>query len=278
MESSPAGETEAGTRFAFYANNGKFEYIKLMHDDLLTAAVDSRIKRALMAACLLVLLPQPMLTAQAARSIESPEALRQAAVDYALGQAKRRLPEARLSAKAAPLDSRLRMTACKTPLKTQSAAGAARVGNTVVAVQCMSPRWKLYVPVRVDAYIEVVVAARPLLRGTHVAGGQLTHAERNAASLPYGYFTQASEVVGQVLTRNLAPGAVLTPQGLRPPMLVKRGQIVSVTAGSGGLSVSTHGEALQNGARGALIRVRNLQSNRIVQGRVTSVGTVHVGG
>lgn len=214
-----------------------------------------------------------------AQQFQSLDSIRKAAADYALAVAKQTLPAARLQVRATSLDSRLRLPRCDRPLKSSAPSGSREVGHTVVAVRCTGVHpWKLYVPVDVKAQLKVLVAAQPLARGGQVDAAMLSTAERDVAQLPYGYFTRRNAVLGQILRRNLAPGEVLTPGVLRPPLLVRRGQVVTLTAGAEGFSVSTQGVALQDGARGALVRVRNSRSKRVVQGVVTASGQVMVQG
>jgi flagella basal body P-ring formation protein FlgA len=44
----------------------------------------------------------------------------------------------------------------------------------------------------------------------------------------------------------------------------------------GGVSITSIGEALGNGSRGAMIRVRNVQSRKIVGGKIISPGVVEM--
>ena len=82
--------------------------------------------------------------------------------------------------------------------------------------------------------------------------------------------------VGQEATRRLIPGQVLTTAHVAPPELVKRGQEVTLYAARPGLSVRMKGEALEDGAEGERIRVRNRSSKRIVEGYVEPSGAVRV--
>ncbi len=214
----------------------------------------------------------------AATEIESLAAIRQAAGRFAISRLESVLPDAKPSVKVGQLDTRLKLAACGQKLRLSAPAGSANVGNTVVAVVCPGPvAWKLYVPVRVAARQRVVIAARSLKRGVHLGRADLSMASRNLARLSYGYYTRPDEVIGQVLTRNLIQGRVITPTSLRPPLLVKRGQVVTIKVQEGELSVTAQGEALQNGAQGSLVRVRNVESKRIVQGIVIGFGVVEVG-
>jgi flagella basal body P-ring formation protein FlgA len=72
----------------------------------------------------------------------------------------------------------------------------------------------------------------------------------------------------------LRPGDILRSGQLSSPVLVKRGDAVLMIARREGIEVSTAGEALDAGARGALVRVRNAGSGQIVRMRVAGPGAV----
>ena len=60
---------------------------------------------------------------------------------------------------------------------------------------------------------------------------------------------------------------------LASPTLVKRGEAVRIVARNEQVEVSMAGEALDAGARGSLVRVRNA-SGTIIRAKVTGAGTV----
>jgi flagella basal body P-ring formation protein FlgA len=72
----------------------------------------------------------------------------------------------------------------------------------------------------------------------------------------------------------LRAGDVLRNNSLSAPVLVKRGDAVVMVARIEGIEVSTAGEALDAGAKGAAVRVRNSTSGQTVRMRVTGAGTV----
>lgn len=247
---------------------------------ILTA--ESRLRRAATAFWrlgALLALGAACVPASAAPGFESPAVIARAASDYVRAQAQSDMPRAEIGVRAAAPDPRLRLPSCRQPLRMSTPSGARRAGNTVVRVSCAGERpWKLYVPVTVTVRLQVLVAARPLARGTRVTADAVRARLRDVARLPYGYYTRRSEVAGQVLRRNLAAGEALTPGVLRPPLLVRRGQVVTLIAGAAGFSVRSRGTALEGGARGALVRVRNQRSKRVVQGTVVGAGEVRVDG
>lgn len=83
-------------------------------------------------------------------------------------------------------------------------------------------------------------------------------------------------LVGKALTRNLQAGASLREQDAIEPLLVRSNDPVAITYAIPGLLLTSQGRALDSGPKGAIISVRNLQSKRIIRGRITNKGEVVV--
>ncbi len=60
------------------------------------------------------------------------------------------------------------------------------------------------------------------------------------------------------------------------PILIKRGDAVTITAEGDGLSVKMPGVAMSDGRRGEQIRIKNNNSAKIVDAQVTEPGEVAV--
>jgi flagella basal body P-ring formation protein FlgA len=77
----------------------------------------------------------------------------------------------------------------------------------------------------------------------------------------------------------LAPLMPVPPAGLARPggeVVVKAGERVRMTVRSGALTVTAAGEAQQAGRVGDAVRVQNVDSRKVVSGRVTGPGAVEV--
>ncbi|NDC56931.1 MAG: flagella basal body P-ring formation protein FlgA [Alphaproteobacteria bacterium] len=88
--------------------------------------------------------------------------------------------------------------------------------------------------------------------------------------------TDATQLVGQELRRNLAEGQALRLRDVAMPRLVKRGQMVTMRIASPIMSMTARGVAQSDGSAGDLLRLQNTQSKRVVQGVVQPDGTVVV--
>lgn len=133
--------------------------------------------------------------------------------------------------------------------------------------------WRYEYVVRGRVTAMVVVAAEAVSPGQPLEDAQVTMERRDVSSIPDALGAPA-DAVGQASRRSLRAGEVLRAGQLAAPVLVKRGDQVAMVARQQGIEVSTAGEALDAGSRGAIVRVRNSASGQVVRMRVTAAGTV----
>jgi len=126
---------------------------------------------------------------------------------------------------------------------------------------------------RAQLSAEVLVAAAALNAGQAIAETDLRLERRDITNTPDA-LSRSEAAVGQSPRSSLRPGQLLSQRQLQAALLVRRGQKVAIVARRGGLEVQAAGEALEAGAQGAQIRVRNLASGRIIAARVLDAGQV----
>jgi flagella basal body P-ring formation protein FlgA len=174
-------------------------------------------------------------------------------------------------------DPRLKLVLCDQPLTATVPANGARAPRLTAEVRCAgSQPWRLYVPVRVTATRQVVVATRALPRDTVLAPGDVRLANAAAGTPPAGVLHDPGLAVGRRLRRATDEGQPVTVGVLAAATLVRRGQQVLVEAGAGDLKVRMAGVARSDGALGDLIEVENGSSGRVVQAIVRSEKSVEV--
>ncbi len=175
------------------------------------------------------------------------------------------------------LDSRLRLKACPVELEVAFAHPGRDRGNTVLRVRCpVTPAWKLHLPARIAVFDDIAVAARPLVRGQIIDVAAVKLQKTDVSRLNHGYFAKLEDLRDLEARRDLPRGTVLTPKALTPRQLVRAGQTVSLVLDYAGLQVRSSGEALDSASQGQVVRVRNSQSQKIVEGVVTGAGVVRV--
>ncbi len=173
-----------------------------------------------------------------------------------------------------PLDPRLAMADCPVELEAKPRNNDL-IGRITIKISCSSGRnWSLYVPVDVNLYRPVVAAITPVARDTVLDSSHLEMREMDISRLNGSYFTDIEEVIGMQAKRPIQPDMVIVANYLEPPLLIKRGESVLMTAESGGLVVKISGIAMMDGRKGQQISVRNSQSKRVVEARVKAPGQV----
>lgn len=96
------------------------------------------------------------------------------------------------------------------------------------------------------------------------------------ASARRGVIESRKDIVGKIARRTLLPGQPILAIAVDNPRLITIGTQVKIVFSEGGLTITALGMALQAGAAGDLIRVRNQDSNLVVIGVVQQDGTVKV--
>jgi len=176
-----------------------------------------------------------------------------------------------------PLDPRLRMPMCDKELTATLESPAQPIGRVTVKVRCdgASP-WTVFVPAQVKLFRDVVVVTRPLKRTGIIGFEDVALRERDISSINQGYLTSVDQAVGQKLTRPMVTDQVITLVHLEQAEVIRKGDQVVISASSGGLTVKMPGEALSNGGMSEQIRVKNLNSNRVIKAQVMAPGQVEV--
>lgn len=211
-----------------------------------------------------------------AAGVQSRDSIRARAERFLLEQLE---PEQRKDAQIeiGHLDPRLRLRQCPAPLQAFAVGGRPPIGATSVGIRCGQGRpWTLYVTARVVVFADVLVTTRALNRGESVRAGDVRLERKDLSRLHYGYLTRPDAAVGKVLKRGYLAAQVIQPNQLAAPLMVKRGQQVTLLAQSGGIEIRMGGKALGDGAAGDRIQVRNNSSDRIVEGEVIAKGVVQV--
>ena len=128
----------------------------------------------------------------------------------------------------------------------------------------------------VHAVTEVPVLVRGLGRGDLVEEGHLEWRRMRADRLPRDAVLDPERIVGQAARQNLRPGAVLRTADLQRPVIVAKGNIVTMVLRSAALTITAQGRAAEDGGDGDVIRVINSHSNLAVRARVEGPNAVSV--
>lgn len=127
-----------------------------------------------------------------------------------------------------------------------------------------------------ELYGDVVLVSRRLGRRDIISREDLSVVRRNITSFAHELVTSPQEAVGQGLKTSLQPGTVLLKKYLEKQPLVKRGDLVTITASTDFMQITTKGEARSQGAEGDIVQVKNLSSRQMITAQVVGYGLVRV--
>jgi flagella basal body P-ring formation protein FlgA len=176
-----------------------------------------------------------------------------------------------------PLDPRLRLAACGEKLTVFLPNGVRPSGSTVIRVRCPGPQpWTIHLSANVQSFGKVLVADRFLPRGTIFTAADLRTERRDLTTLPGGYETVPANLIGKQLRCSLPSGAVISPQTVITPPLIKRGERVVILAHQAGMEISSSGIALQDVGLGEQLQVRNESSKQVIEGKVIAAQRIEV--
>ena len=122
----------------------------------------------------------------------------------------------------------------------------------------------------------VVVTVSSLPRGVVVRAADVELRDPAPRDGQFEAFYAIDEVVGKETTRAIPKGKVLQRESVRSPLLVQRGEVVTVYARSPGIRVETKARARQHGGLGDLVAVESLLDRKTYFARVSAVREVEV--
>lgn len=128
----------------------------------------------------------------------------------------------------------------------------------------------------VEEWRELPVAARSLPRGTLLEPSDIVMARLNTRSLPRDIADSPSKIIGMATSGGISNGEAFQRSKLIIPPTIEVGAPVTMIVRSGSLEATASGVALESGADGDEIKVRNDSSKRIVTGKIVGNGSVLV--
>lgn len=84
------------------------------------------------------------------------------------------------------------------------------------------------------------------------------------------------DIVGKVLNRTVPAGIAITATDLKSKPIINKEQLVKIIFSKGNLTIEAMGTAIDSGAKGDLIKVRNNDNSRIIKGWIIDENTVSV--
>jgi flagella basal body P-ring formation protein FlgA len=136
---------------------------------------------------------------------------------------------------------------------------------------------KMSITADVRIHMPVLVAAYNLKRGEQIESTFFEITKSDVTKLRGVYYTDQNELKDLRMVRSLSAGDVLTDQHIERIPIIKRGEFIRILARGDLFEVTTEGTAMQDGGKGDLIRVKNVDSGKVIRGHVIDSGLIEVG-
>src|SRR6185295_16772843 len=126
--------------------------------------------------------------------------------------------------------------------------------------------------------VRIVVPTHDIARGDTISDADLTYTTVDGAALMSGVPTKMEEIKGMQARRMLSAGQPFRGEDVRKPIIVGKGETVTMQFILPGVELTAMGRAMSEGGIGDTITIQNPASYRMISGIVTAPGTVRATG
>jgi len=126
--------------------------------------------------------------------------------------------------------------------------------------------------------VRIVVPAHNIARGDTISETDLTYTTVDGNALMSGIPTKMDEVKGMQARRMLSAGQPFRGDDVRKPIVVSKGDTVTMQFVVPGVELTAMGRAMSEGGVGDTVTIQNPASYRMISGVVVAPGTVRATG
>ncbi len=123
----------------------------------------------------------------------------------------------------------------------------------------------------------IVVPSHDVARGTVLGDSDLEYQTVAVTDVRGGIVTSMNQLDGMETRRVLRAGEAVRTDDVRHPILVSKGQTVTMIFAAPGITLSATGRSMGEGGMGETVTIQNPVSFRQITGVVTGAGTVRAG-
>lgn len=116
----------------------------------------------------------------------------------------------------------------------------------------------------IKKYENVIVAACDISSGELLTQDNVKLQRMDVGRLGQGYLTSFEQIKNLAAKRMLVAGTVINEYNAELPIIIKRNTPITIIAKVGNVTVTALGEAMQNGRIGQIIKVKNINTQKVI--------------
>jgi len=147
---------------------------------------------------------------------------------------------------------------------------------TLFAPSKANPELNRRISGSIENLIRVPTLKSTLNKGDVIRAKDITYTDIPERFLKQDIITKAEHLTGTTPRRYLSPSEPIKANDIEYPKIVQRGEAITMIFKQGPLQLTARGKALENGAKGDLIRVVNTGSNQTIDAIITAEKEVTV--
>lgn len=151
-----------------------------------------------------------------------------------------------------------------------------RFEAVIAAPSASNPVREMTVTGYVERMISIPVLSGSLKNGDVISSADIDYIDVLQRDVQRDYVINAETMIGMTPRRMVMAGKPVRDLELENPQIINRGSSITLIYKDGAMTLSARGKSMQNGAKGDLIRVVNMSSNRTMEGIVTAENEVTV--
>ncbi|MFN3827064.1 MAG: flagellar basal body P-ring formation chaperone FlgA [Micavibrio sp.] len=151
-----------------------------------------------------------------------------------------------------------------------------RFEAVIAAPSASNPVREMTVTGYVERMISIPVLSSSLKNGDVISSADIDYIDVLQRDVQRDYVIDAEAMIGMTPRRMVMAGKPVRDLELENPQIINRGSSITLIYKDGAMTLSARGKSMQNGAKGDLIRVVNMSSNRTMEGIVTAENEVTV--
>jgi len=168
----------------------------------------------------------------------------------------------------------LKLPKCQIPLELIDNRLDKLAGRMTIRVICQQPKWQVFVPVTIEGKKPLVISAKAILKRAVITPEDVKQVLVSYKKIPSGSLVDINKAIGMRAKRAIGANQPIKVRDLQPPYWVFKNKEVGIITRIGGIEVKTKGIALKSGVVDEQIPVKNVSTDKIINGIVIAPNTV----